>query len=313
MSRESYLLTLDGSRESLAAANMAWNLAQKRDASLVALSVVDDQAIWDLLGAGLPGFIGSGPYIAAYEVIQKALRSVSETLLVSFASRSPNDQIKTECIINEGNLLGQVFERAKEHTLVIMGQRYSHPRMTTPNFHSFIRTSLSKRLAGVCPCPLLIIPSQSRWLKARLIISDQTFSADSLISFLSFADTLEAQQEVFCTGAEDCIDKLKQKVTDIVPHSVSVLCHDTTDGEESFSVAVDVDQSTLLVVSTQTSIEGRSTCSGLEIQEFLSAVPHVAVLVLPPVATREQTPTEAKNLVSTSIASSSPFRERQRG
>ena len=297
MSKESYLLALDGSKESLAAANMAWKLARARDAKLVALSVVDNQAIWDLLGEGLPGFIGSGPYIAAYETMQKALKSVSETLLVAFASRSQNDQIKTECLINEGDLLRQVFERAKEHDLVIMGRRFRHPSTATQDLHSFIRTSLSKRLAKICPCPLLIIPSESVWGKARLIISDQTFSADTLIKFLAFTDTLEIEREVFCTGAENGIDKLMQKVKDIVPHSVTVRCHDTTDGEESFSVAIDVTPTTLLVASTQQSIEGRATCSGIELQEFLSAVPHVAVLVLPPSLTAEQTQTAEEHVI----------------
>jgi len=298
MSTQSFLLALDGSKESLAAANIAWKLAQAQDAKLVALSVVDNQAIWDLLGAGLPGFIGSGPYIAAYETIQKALLSVSETLLNAFESRSQTNQIETECIINEGDLLRQVFERSKEHNLVITGRRYIHPSPVIQDRHSFIRTSLSKRLAEICPCPLLIVPSEKIWDKARLILGDVTFNADTLLRFLTFTEPLKIPREVFCTGPEDNIAALVQKVTDLVPPDVTVLRHDVTEGDEPFAAAVDVSATTLLVVSTRQSLEGRETCSGVLVEAFLTTMPQVSVLLLPPAETLEEIELEKKKVAS---------------
>lgn len=293
MTTKSYLLALDGSKESLAAANIACKIAPAQDAKLIALSVVDNQAVWDLLGPGLPGFIGSGPYIAAFETIQKALQSVSETLLTAFEAKAQIGKITTECLINEGDLLRQVLERSKGQDLVVMGRRNNHASTAAQELHSFIRTSLSKRLARVISCPLLIVPSERVWTKARLILSDETYSADVLFRFLSFTDPLALEREIFCIGPEESIVKLIQKVKSIIPHTVKILSHDATDGDEPLNVAADVSATTLLVVTTMQSVEGRETCSGSSIQEFLTAIARIPVLILPPAIANAESNTES--------------------
>jgi hypothetical protein len=166
---------------------------------------------------------------------------------------------------------------------VIVGRRNIHASMAILDQHSFIRTSLSKRLAGICPCPLLIVPSD----KARLVFTNESFSTDALGRFLTFTDPLELEREVFCVGPEENIDKLVQKVKNLVPDSVKVLCFDAAEDDEPFASAVDVTANTLLVITTMQSIEGRETCAGTRIHEFLTSIPHVPVLVLPPGAATE--------------------------
>jgi hypothetical protein len=99
---------------------------------------------------------------------------------------------------------------------------------------------------------------------------------------LTFTDPLELEREVFCVGPDEKIAKLVQKVKNLVPHSVKVLCLDAVEDEEPFACAVDVPANTLLVVTTIQSIEGRETCAGTRIHDFLTSIPHVPVLVLPP-------------------------------
>jgi nucleotide-binding universal stress UspA family protein len=282
MSTKSYLLALDGSRESLLAANVAWRLAQSNQADLTALSVVDSQAVWDLLGAGTPGFIGSGPYIEAYGKIQAILRSISETLLMSFAARSQTNQIKTECLIEAGPLLNQVFERAREHDLIIMGHRH-HLRAESERLHTFIRTSLSKRLALICPCPLLVVSSEAIWSTARLVVTNETSSMKLLTSFLELTSNMAGKREIFCIAPEASLDKFLKTIKEIVPKDVSVRSNDLLEGDDSFNVAIDVPADTLLVISTRQSIEGRVTCSGVDLWTFLSEVKAISVLLLPPV------------------------------
>jgi hypothetical protein len=66
-----------------------------------------------------------------------------------------------------------------------------------------------------------------------------------------------------------------------------VLCFDAAEDDEPFASAVDVTANTLLVITTMQSIEGRETCAGTRIHEFLTSIPHVPVLVLPPGAATE--------------------------
>jgi nucleotide-binding universal stress UspA family protein len=282
MSAQSYLLALNGSKESLAAANVAWQLAKARNAKLLALSVVDNQAIWDLLGTGSAGFIGSGPYLMAYEVMKKALKEISETLMSAFAARSQNVQLETECLVEEGDVLRQVLEHAKSQNLVIMGRRSVQASTLRQDLHSYVRTSLSKRLSEVCPCPLLLVAAENHWVKTRLICNPETFSAEALLQFLTLTDPFNIEQEIFCIGSDIALDELMQKVKNIVPHSVNVICSAGNEGDEAIAVAMDVTQDILLVVATVFSEFHRKTSSGIQIDEFLSMITNLAVLVLPP-------------------------------
>src|ERR1700735_1344319 len=121
MSTESYLVALDGSKDALNAGEVVWKLAKARGATLTALTVMDTQSIWDVLGQGQAGLIGSGPYIAAFETVRSSLKSISDALLMAFETRSLGHGIETKLISEEGNLAERVLHHTQDYDLTVLG------------------------------------------------------------------------------------------------------------------------------------------------------------------------------------------------
>ncbi|MDR3615848.1 MAG: universal stress protein [Candidatus Obscuribacterales bacterium] len=280
MSCRNYLLALDGSRESLSATNIALSLSEYEHAKLTAISVIDTKSIWALLECGAPGLIGSGPYVNAFEQIKASLRSISEALLSSFETRAQASQTAPECTIVEGDPVHEIFERSSNYNLIITGRRH--------NLHghskngSYYRSSLTKRLAAVCACPLLIVASEKNIQKARLIVDVATFNAELMAEFCSLAKSAKLLPEIFCVGEDLNVDNLVRGVKKVVDSTVKVLCSDGTDGDEPFAVAVDVSADTVLVIPTAQTLEGRVTSGGMLVHDLFGITSPASILLLPP-------------------------------
>jgi nucleotide-binding universal stress UspA family protein len=280
MACQNYLLALDGSRESLSATNIALSLCSHQHARLTAISIIDTKAIWGLLECGMPGLIGSGPYVHAYEQIKKSLRSISEALLTSFETRAESSQSLLECTIVEGDPLHEIFERSCNYNLVITGRRHN-PRGHSAN-GSYYRSSLTKRLAAVCACPMLVVASDKIIRKARLIVDNATVSVELITEFCNLAESAKLVPEIFCVGDEVKVDDLLSAVKKIVPDTIKVLCPDCIDGDEPFAVAVDVPAETILIIPTARKLEGRVTSGGVPVQDFFNTTSPASILLLPP-------------------------------
>jgi nucleotide-binding universal stress UspA family protein len=276
---KSYLLALDGSRESLLAAELAWQLAESNKAKVVAQTVVDSQSLWVFIGKDLPGIIGNGPYLAAHEAIYSALKMVSDTLLLAYEARAQGHNVECETVLDEGNTLDEITKRAKQNALVIMGhrrERDEHPGLP--------RYSLAQHLAYVCPTPLLIVQDPcEKWKTARLIVNENTFDVSTLNAFLEFAKALNLSQEIYCIATEESAAKFIAKVRSMIPTSekVHVLSSEWEEGDPAWECATDVPASTLLVVATQDSKEGRKTCAGTDPGSFIHCLTLPAAVILP--------------------------------
>ncbi len=279
MSTESYLVALDGSKDALKASEVAWKLAKAKGAKLTALTVVDTQSIWDILGRGLSGLIGSGPYVTAFEAIQTSLRSVGEALLVSFEARSQGHQIDTNTIMEEGNLAERLLHHGESYNLVIMGRRGT----ISDGERSLVRTSLSEKVAAAAATPVLIVSSEPRlWKQARLVLDAQTYDKQLVLKFVQIAEDLQLEPEIFCTGDDASNDRLSKKLKDIIPHSVKIMSHDAEYGDEAWEEAVDVTSATLLAVATRQHAGKRSLANGPTIRDFVKSLPVISLLVFPP-------------------------------
>jgi hypothetical protein len=72
---------------------------------------------------GEPGLVGSGPYFQAFESIKTSLREMAETVLGSYQARCENLKSFAEVIIDEGDWLSMVVERARMlQPLVLIGK-----------------------------------------------------------------------------------------------------------------------------------------------------------------------------------------------
>ena len=135
MKTNSYLLVLDGSAESRAAAFLAWKLAKQSGARVVAQHVIDIPAVANLLPFRKAGFIGSGPYMEAREHTVAELRSVAETLMLSYQAQAEGHNIDMETYIDEGDPAEEICKRAEAHELLIVGRDTLTPEETLSRFY----------------------------------------------------------------------------------------------------------------------------------------------------------------------------------
>lgn len=278
---KSYLLALDGSRESLLAAELAWKLAAANDAKVLAQTVIDSQSIWQFIGRDLPGIIGNGPYLAAHEAVHNALKNVSAALLEAYDARARGHKVESESVLDEGITLDQIAKRANENVLVIMGHRRGRQSSERGGTWHY---SLAEHLVYICPKPLLIVQDECQlWKTARLIVSEETYDAGSLAGFLDFAKALKMQPEIYCIAPEESITKFIALVKNGVAGSehVRLISPDSEDGDPTWECATDVPLSTLLVVVTQETEQGRMTCAGTDLGHFVHTMRFPAVVILP--------------------------------
>jgi predicted LPLAT superfamily acyltransferase len=153
--------------------------------------VLDTPALWRYLGMGEPGLVGSGPYFQAFESIKTSLREMAETVLGSYQARCENLRGFAEVIIDEGDWLSMVAERARMlQPLVLIGKstlvRAAKEANVTP-----------AEIAKAISCPVVVV---SKELISSgcfpVLASDSTGCGTQLsLSLSAIADNLLARTE----------------------------------------------------------------------------------------------------------------------
>ena len=185
MKNNSYLLALDGSLESRAAAYVAWSLAKKTGARVVAQHVVNIRDTWRFLRPKSNGFIGSGPYMEAFQRVTEGLRAVAEALMSSYRAQVEGQNIDFATYIDEGDLVAEICKRAAENDLLIIGHRKSTKAQQTSDY------SLCEELAGICPCPMLLVTANcNHWDKMCVNIENTKVDLRTIEKLSEFGQTL---------------------------------------------------------------------------------------------------------------------------
>jgi nucleotide-binding universal stress UspA family protein len=279
----SLLLALDGSEQSLHAAEFAWQLAKASKAKVVAQTVVDSSATWKLIAPGEPGLIGSGPYVMAHESIKAALHTIADALVVSYETRAKGTGVQSQSVIDEGDIVEEILKRANDHDLVIIGHRRSRTNERTGRQRGFSPYSVTEEVAHYCPKPLLIVQhKQLPWKSARLVVSPETFNTTTLNAFLEFTAPYAIPLQIYCIGSDETINKLLSQVRASVSKSknITVLAYDPSEGDDPFDCAVDVNAEALLVITT-TGKKERQTCAGTSLASFVRYLTPATILILP--------------------------------
>lgn len=297
---KSFLLALDGSQEALFAADVAAALAKSKGAKLTAQTVVDSQSLWEIVGQDLPGIIGSGPYMAAFQAIEATLWSVAETLMHAFECRIANSAIEAICEIDEGNIIDLILGRATSHDLVIMGHK-SKFRQRNIHQRRYINTSLCQRVADLCPVPLLVVQNSVQlWSRSVLLVSAETYSPETIKAFVQLATLVGSKAEIVCTGRSKTIDSLiatvrhelsLDPIVDLAADKVtfSVVGRRLYELETFFSVSGAGEKDTLIVLTTCDTEQGRKVCTGESLDYVIRDVAAGCTLLLPPQRVRTAT------------------------
>jgi nucleotide-binding universal stress UspA family protein len=285
MSKKSILLAVNGSRESLFAAEAAWSMAQMLDAKVTAQTVIDIQALWQLIGPDLPGIIGSGPYIAAHDAIDNSLKSIAQTLKEAYDERAEGYEIDSEFVIDEGNTVSEIFKRAKQSDLVVVGHRSNTPYTNDADRKHLARYSLAELLSSECPCPLLIVQDRTNpWTKARLVIGNRLYDEETIASFLDMVWSLGLLCEISYAGRKSEIEEILSKMEKkrLREGSLQVVIDQVERVDDAWRQAWSVSNDTLLVVPTDTAVSGERQCAGDDVNEFVRNLNSACALILPP-------------------------------
>ncbi len=290
---KSFLLAFDGSQEALFAADLAAALAKSKGARLTAQTVVDSQSVWEIVGQDLPGIIGSGPYMAAYQTIENTLRSVAETLMYAFECRIANSELEAVCEIDEGNIIDLILRRAANHDLVIMGHK---SKLRQRNIHQrrYLNTSLCQRVADTCPVPLLVVQNAMQlWSRSVLLVSAETYCSETVRAFVELSTAVGGKAEIVCTGRSKTIDSListvrSQLAQDPIAElaadkvSFSVVGRRLYELETFFSLSGAAESDTIIVLTTCDTEQGRKVCTGESLDYVIRDVAAACTLFLPP-------------------------------
>jgi len=197
MATQSILLGLSASEKSQYAAEVCWWLAEKTNAAVLAQHVVDSQGAWELLGHDRPGFLGSGPFVGAYQTLAASLLSVGQKLADVYDARAAARPITSESVVDDGNPVQEIQRRANEHDLVVIGHHPSIVESPENEHRHRRRFSVAETLAHVCPSPLLVVQEQCEpWSKMRILLSVKHVNEHYINFCLDLASQLSLEPEL---------------------------------------------------------------------------------------------------------------------
>ncbi len=219
----SFLVALSASEQSRNAAELCWLLAERANAKVLAQHVIDTQAAWEIFGNDRPGFIGSGPYVAAHEQLLGLLRSLGKDLISVYDVYASGHPIESQSVMDEGNPVREICRRAADSDLVIIGHRPSMFEEPEDERRLEMRFSLAESLAHECPCPLLVTQEPCKpWSDMRIISSMDHLNEMYIRACYKLASSLSLKAElaVLATGTHeqekgDFISDFKQANTDL--------------------------------------------------------------------------------------------------
>jgi nucleotide-binding universal stress UspA family protein len=143
------LVAVDGSPNSLRAADAAIDLAKKSDAHLYVLSVIPTPVY---AATAVPGAVGSGP--SSEEFIDRAKKE-AEALVAGIVSKAEGQGLKVrgETVENVPSVVEAISDYAQEWRveLIVVGTR------GLSGFKKLLLGSVSGALVSHAPCSVLII------------------------------------------------------------------------------------------------------------------------------------------------------------
>ena len=297
MPRHSILVALSGSEQAKNAAEMAWKLAKKIDAKVTAEHVIDSRTIWQLLRSDTPGFVGSGPYIAVYETILCALKSLADKLTLKYEALASGLGIEGECEIKEGNPVEILSRDSKDHDLLVIGHSPSNVKMIDRELCHYIRYSVAEGVSHQSTVPVLIVQSKPQSWESMTIVSEiDHINYTYIRSCIKLAKLLDLKPrlEFWGTGTrEETPEVFKKNILQSLPESKETDIdfeyfggQAATDRRDLFhgsdmNKSLEAPSETLFVLPTRGIARDRMTVFGMEPEAFIRSLTLPCLLLWP--------------------------------
>jgi nucleotide-binding universal stress UspA family protein len=166
---KSILVALDGSEHSATASQYALWLAERLQATLTGLHVID---VVSIEGSGsflhdISGSMGFEPYLDFSSKMRDALHERGRTLLDGFLKDCQERGVRSESQLVTGIVANEICEQARMADIVIVGHRGLNERFSTG-----LLGGTTESVARKCPKPVLVCPMQFRPITRALLAYD---------------------------------------------------------------------------------------------------------------------------------------------
>ncbi len=166
---KSILVALDGSEHSHTASQYALWLAERLQATVTGLHVID---VVSIEGSGsflhdISGSLGFEPYLDFSSKMREALHERGRILLDGFLANCQERGVRADVQLTTGIVANEICEQARTADLVIVGHRGLNERFSTG-----LLGGTTESVTRKCPKPLLVCPMQFRAITRALLAYD---------------------------------------------------------------------------------------------------------------------------------------------
>lgn len=212
----SILLPIDGSVYSRNAAELAWDIARRVGASVVAQHVVDTTGVRQLIGHADPGFLPSNPYKVTFDHICSGLHVMARILHDNYEDAATKLGIQSTFHIDEGDPVGKICGRALFNNLVVIGHRRAAEDDENSHRGQLKRLSIAESLAHESPKPLLIVQKKPvKWRTMTIMLSVDHVNEHYIDSCLELAKLLGLNAEILCLASGQHEEPAPQFINDL--------------------------------------------------------------------------------------------------
>lgn len=198
---KSILATLDGSEHSQTAGRYAIWLAERLQATVVGMHVVD---VVSIEGSGaflhdVSGSLGFEPYLDFSSKMREALQERGRVVLEQFLAACSERGVRADTHLATGIVANEICEQARTADLVVVGHRGVNERFSTG-----LLGSTTESVTRKCPKPVLVAPMEFREIRRPLLAYDGSQRAASAMhEAAELAAALALPLTVLHVGKED--------------------------------------------------------------------------------------------------------------
>ncbi len=193
------LVGIDGSEHSRTASRYALWLAQRLDATVVALHVIDIVSIEGSFFHDISGSLGFEPYLDFSSKMRDVLQERGRTLLEAFSEEAAKPGVRADTLMTVGVVANEIAERARTADVVIIGHRGLNERFSTG-----LLGGTSESVSRKCPKPVLVTPMEFREVKNPLLAYDGSARAGAAMHVAAeFCTTLKLPLTVLTVNKDE--------------------------------------------------------------------------------------------------------------
>ena len=201
---KSILVALDGSEHAETAARYALWLAERMQATVVGLHVVD---VVSIEGSGaflhdVSGSLGFEPYLDFSSKMREALNERGQVVLDQFLATCREHGVRAETQLATGIIANEICEQARTADLVVVGHRGVNERFSTG-----LLGGTTESVTRKCPKPVLVSPLEFRPVTRPLLAYDGSQrAAAAMHEAAELASALGLPLTVLHVGKDDAAE-----------------------------------------------------------------------------------------------------------